>query len=253
VPGPAAPTGPTGADGTIDIGDRAPGYVERMAALLVSVLPLAVGAAISPTLLALQLLVLTGASKPLARAWALAAGAALVLAGFALLGLTVLNHLHPTEHHHHSVRGAVIVFIAAGLLVALAVRSMRSRPMPADRQASRTTGLLQTAPTYWFIGVGALGMVLNFSTLVLFLPALHEITRSSASLAARAVTFALLYVITLLPVLAPVVVVSVLGVRAKPALDAAHDFVTKHSRQIGIAIELVFAVYLAVKGLGELP
>ena len=47
--------------------------------------------------------------------------------------------------------------------------------------------------------------------------------------------------------------VSVLGVRAKPALDAAHGFVTKHSRQIGIAIELVFAVYLAVKGIGELP
>jgi hypothetical protein len=96
-------------------------------------------------------------------------------------------------------------------------------------------------------------MVLNFSTLVLFLPALHEITRSSASLAARAVTFALLFVITLLPVLAPAGLVSVLGVRARPALDAAHGFVTRHSRQIGIAIELLFAVYLAVKGLGELP
>jgi hypothetical protein len=240
-------------DGTIDIGRRTPGYVERMAALLVSVLPLAVGAAISPTLLALQLLVLTGATKPLARAWALAAGAALVLAGFALMGLTVLNHLHPAERHHHSVRGAVIEFIAAGLLAALAVRSMRRRPMPADRHTSRTAGLLQTAPTYWFIGAGALGMVLNFSTLVLFLPALHEITRSSASAAARAVTFTLLFVITLLPVLAPVGLVSVLGERADPALDATHDFVTRHSRQIGITIEVVFAAYLTVKGIGELP
>ena len=42
-----------------------------MGALLVSVLPLAIGAAISPTLLALQLLVLTGATKPRARAGAL--------------------------------------------------------------------------------------------------------------------------------------------------------------------------------------
>ncbi len=224
-----------------------------MAALLVSVLPLAIGAAISPTLLALQLLVLTGSSKPLARAWALAAGAALVLALFALLGLTVLNHLHPGEHDHRSVRGAVIMFIAAGLLATLAVRSLRRRPTAADEHTSRTAGRLQTAPTYWFMGVGALGMVLNYSTLVLFLPALHEITRSSATMFARSVAFAVVYLITLLPVLAPVGLVTVLGDRATPALAATHRLVNRHSRQIGITIELVFAVYLAVRGIGELP
>ncbi len=224
-----------------------------MAALLVSVLPLALGAAVSPTLLALQLLVLTGASKPLARAWALAAGSALVLAAFALLGLTLLNHLRPAEHDHHSVRGAVILFIAAGLLAALAVRSLRRRPMPADKHTSRTAGLLETAPTYWFVGAGAIGMVLNFSTLLLFLPALHEITRSAADVPAKSVAFALLYVITLLPVLAPVGLVTVLGERATPALHATRTFVAGHSRQIGIVIELVFAAYLTVKGIGELP
>jgi hypothetical protein len=224
-----------------------------MAALLVSVLPLAVGAAISPTLLALQLLVLTGPAKPLPRAWALAAGSALALAVFALLGLTVLNHLHPAEHDHHSVRGAVVMFGAATLLAALAVRSLRHRPMPADEHTSRTARLLKTAPTYWFVGAGAIGMVLNFSTLVLFLPALHEITRSTATLLARAIAFSLLFVITLSPVLVPVGLVSILGDRATPALEATHTFVTKHSRQIGIAIESVFAVYLVVRGLGELP
>ena len=96
-------------------------------------------------------------------------------------------------------------------------------------------------------------MVLNFSTLVLFLPALHEITRSTARWRPE-------------PWPSPSSMSSpcsrcsprsswsaVLGERAKPALDATHTFVTKHSRQIGIAIELVFAVYLAVQGFGELP
>jgi hypothetical protein len=224
-----------------------------MSALLVSVLPLAVGAAISPTLLALQLLVLTGPSKPLGRAWALAAGSAVVLALFSLLGLTVLNHLHPAEHHHRSLRGAVIMFVAAGLLVVLAIRTIRRRPLPADQHTSRTASRLQTAPTYWFFGVGAVGMALNFSTLVLFLPALHEITRSTASVLARSVAFAMLFVITLTPVIGPALAVTVLGSRAAPALDATHRFVTKHSRQIGITIEVVFAVYLVVKGIGELP
>ena len=224
-----------------------------MAALLASVLPLAVGAAVSPTLLALQLLVLTGTTKPVARAWALAGVAAAVLAAFSVLGVTVLEHLRPAEHHHHSVRGAVIMFVAAGLLAVLAVRSLLKRPTPAEQQKSRTAERLETAPTYWFVGVGALGMVVNFSTLVLFLPALHEITRSSVGTSGRIVAFAVLVVVTLLPVLAPVVLVSALGSRVAPALDATHAFVTRHSRQIGVVIEVVFAVYLVVKGFGELP
>jgi hypothetical protein len=224
-----------------------------MAALLVSVLPLAIGAAISPTLLALQLLVLTGATKPITRAWALAAGAALVLALFSVLGLTVLSHLHPAEHDHHSWRGAVIMFAAAGLLAGLAVRSLLRPPTSAEQHSTRTAGRLGTAPTPWFVGAGAIGMVFNFSTLVLYLPALHEIDRSSAGLVGRSIAFVVLFVITLFPVLVPVVTVSVLGDRAQPALQATHRFVNRHSRQIGIVIEVVFAVYLVVRGLGEVP
>jgi len=224
-----------------------------MAALLASVLPLAVGAAISPTLLALQLLVLTGATKPRARAWALAAGAALVLAAFSILGLTVLNRLHPDRHGHASLRDAVIMFLAAGLLAALAVRSLLERPTAAEQHTQHTAGRLERAPTPWFVGVGALGMVVNFSTLVLFLPALREITRSQTDLVVRSVTFAILFLVTLLPVLAPVVLVTVLGSRADRGLAATRGFVTRNSRRIGIGIEAVFAVYLVLKGFEYLP
>jgi hypothetical protein len=224
-----------------------------MAALVASILPLAIGAAISPTLLALQLLVLTGGTKPLARAWALAAGAALVLAGFSVLGLTLLDRLHPDRHGHSSLRDAVIMFVAAGLMALLAVRSLRKRPTTAEQQKSRTAGRLESAPTVAFVGVGAIGMVVNFSTLVLFLPALHEIARSTVDLTGRAVAFAVLFLITLLPVLVPVVLVSVLGSRADPALRATHEFVSRHARQIGIGIEMVFSVYLIVRGVSELP
>jgi len=228
------------------------GYVGRVAALLASVLPLAIGAAISPTLLTLQLVVLTGATKPLARAWVVAVGSALVLATYSVLGLTVLQHLHPAKLGHHSLRGAIIMFVAGGLMMVLAVRSLLRRPTPAEQQKSRTASRLETAP-FWFLGVGAVGMVVNFSTLVLFLPALHEITRSTVGLLDRSVMFGFLYIITLLPVLIPVGLVTILGDRADPVLDATHTFVTRHARHIGVVIEVVFAVYLVWKGFGELP
>ncbi len=224
-----------------------------MAALVVSVLPLAIGAAVSPTLLALQLLVLTGSTHPVSRAWALAGGAAVVLAVFSLLGVTVLNRLHPSEPHRHSVHGAVIMFLCGGLLAVLAVRSVLKRPTPAEQHKTRTAGRLQNAPTGWFLGVGAIGMVVNFSTLVLFLPALHEITRSSVGITGRVMVFVLLYLITLVPVLVPVGLVTVLGDRAQPLLESTHTFVTRHARMIGIVIEVVFAVYLVIRGVGELP
>ena len=179
-------------------------------------------------------------------------GSALVLAAFSVLGLTVLNRLH-SDHHDGSVRDAVIMFGAAGLLAALAVRSFIHRPTSGEQQTSRTAGRLSTAPTWWFVGAGAIGMVANFSTLVLFLAALHEIGRSSASLVDRGAVFALLFVITLLPVLIPVVLVVTLGQRAQHALEAVRHFVTRHARQIGITMEVVFAVYLVVMGFGELP
>jgi hypothetical protein len=36
-------------------------------------------------------------------------------------------------------------------------------------------------------------------------------------------------------------------------MNAAHTFVARHARAIGIAVEVVFAAYLVWKGIGELP
>ncbi len=229
-----------------------PGYVAPMGALLASTLPLALGAAISPTLFALQLMVLSGRTKRLARGWALAAGAAVILGAFAVLCVTLLDRLHQATHHH-SVHDAVIDFVAAGLLVALAARSLHHRPTAGEENKERTEGRLTSAPTFWFFGIGAIGMVVNFSTLVLFLAAMHEITRSAVGTTGRVVDFAVVYVVTLLPVLVPVGLVAALGERADPPLRATHAFVADHGRSIGITVEVVFAVYLAVKGVGELP
>ena len=44
-----------------------------------------------------------------------------------------------------------------------------------------------------------------------------------------------------------------LGDRADPPLNATHAFLADHGRAIGTTVEVVFAIYLAVKGLGELP
>ena len=224
-----------------------------MGSLLVAVLPLALGAAVSPTLLALQLLVLSGPTHRMARAWSLVLGSALVLGVFSLLCVTALQRIRPHHSGHKSATDAAVLIGSGVLLGLLALRSRIRRPTPGEQQPSRITARLGTASTGWFVGVGALGMVVNFSTLLLVVPAVHEITHSSADTTTKVTVFLVLYVIVLLPVLAPVVLAQVLGARADHALDATHQWVGRNARAIGTAIEAVFAVYLVVKGVRAAP
>ena len=61
-------------------------------------------------------------------------------------------------------------------------------------------------------------MLVNFSTLVLFLPAVREIEHSSVDVAEKVVVWLIITVIALLPVLLPVTLVALLGTRADPLL-----------------------------------
>jgi hypothetical protein len=222
-----------------------------MGSLLAIVVPLALGAAISPTLFALEVLILSGRRHPVARAWALAGGAAAILIAFSVLGLTLLRNLH-SGHHNHSPADASIELAAGVLLVSLAARTLYSSKTAAESHNDRAKGRLADTPSILFVGVGALGMLVNFSSLLLFLPALHEISRSSVSPADKATAWLVLVVITLLPVLIPVTLVVILGHRASPLLDRLNAFVANHSRQITITIEVLFAVVLIWKGIAEL-
>ena len=217
-----------------------------MKSLLGDVLPLAFGAAVSPTLLGMQLLVLTGRRSPLARAWAVVVGCAFVLGVFGVLAGTVLQG---GGHHRASVTSGVIKLAAAGLLAFLGVRQILRRPTAGEKHKDATGSRFANAATPSYVWIGALAMLVNFSTLILFIPAVHDVTRSRVPFPDQVVAFAALALITLLPALVPPLIVGAMGKRADPLLDRLNRAVTRHARQIGAAICFAFAVYLGVKGI----
>jgi len=211
---------------------------------------LALGAAISPALFALEVLVLSGRRHPVSRGWAVAGGATAMLILYTLLGLTVLEHV--VHRRNHSATDAAVDLGAAVLLALLAIRALRRHPTAAEghnRMASR----MVDEPTVSFWGLGAFAMLVNFSTLVLFLTALHQISHSSVDLAEKAVVGVILIVIALLPVLLPVLLVTVLGQKANAVLARLNEFVSSHAREITAGIEIIFCLLLLFKGIGELP
>lgn len=216
-----------------------------MGNLLAIVVPLACGAAISPTVLALQLLTLSRRTAPLARSWAVAGGCALVLAGLSVLALLVAKSTGGSDSA--SEAGGIVKLVAAVLLLAVGVRQLRRAPAPvaAPEHAGRH-------PLRQSFALGAAMMVTNFSTVVLYFPAVHAIGIADAALGDKAVAFALLFAITLAAAVGPPLVVTLMGARATPALERLNGFFTAHRRGIGATICFAFALLLAATGLHAL-
>jgi hypothetical protein len=108
---------------------------------------------------------------------------------------------------------------------------------------------LRDASLAWFALTGALGMLVNFPNLVLYVPALHAIDASNVSEADKCTALVLLWLITLTPVLVPLAAVLALGRRADPLLIRSNVFVAAHTTQVTVAIESVFSAYLLFKGV----
>ena len=215
-----------------------------MAPLLALVLPLALGAAVSPTLLAVQLVTLSRRTAPLARAWAVAIGSALVLAAFSL-GALLLAH-GTSGSHARSQTGAIVKLVAAVVLVGLGTRTLLRGPRPAK------TERVGPHPRRQALLLGGVLMLTNFSTIALFFPAMHAIGISRVPLDEKVLAFVLLYTITLLPVVVPPLAVTIMGSRATPALHALNRFFVRHSRGIDAGICFAFAVLLGAAGLHAL-
>jgi hypothetical protein len=222
-----------------------------VSSLYASVLPFALGAAVSPTLLTLEFLILAGKAQPKVRAWFFVIGASVVLVAFGLVCVSVLGKASDANGGPVSPWTIAIDAIVILLLVALGIRELRHKK-PATEQPSRLRRYAATAKAPVFLGVGALAMLGNFSTLVLYIPAVHIITRSSDSTSTKVGAGVMLLVITLLPLWLPVLAVSIVGHRSDPLLAKVNAFTTKYQRQVNAGICFVFAAIVAVDLLQKL-
>lgn len=222
-----------------------------MSELVRNVLPLALGAAVSPVLFLLILGLLSG-SHPLSRSLVCAAGVltvslavgAVVLAG--LLGPDVV-----AKGDKHSTPSAILdlAFGAALLLLALvtAVRKPKPPKPPKKRDDSGGAHLSR----YFAIGLGA--MVANFTSLMLYIPALKGIAAATASGTDKVIVAIGLIVVMLIPVEVPIAAYAISPRRAAGGLGRLRVFLERHHAGVRILLGLGFGVYLLLKGISELP
>lgn len=218
-----------------------------MGELLTKVIPLSIGAAFSPTVLALELLILSG-KRPRARSTAFLAGILLVFAGLTALGL-VLSHTSSTSPAQEAITKTVDV-VAGALLLLLALgtifRSLAHdsvAPVGGENKDTRTPGLLSA----FLLGIAI--MVSNFSTILLYLPAMRSISAATISDIDKVLVVAIAFFIAAAPILLIYGFATGFPRIATPPLNRLRAWIDQHQKTIGIAVEVIFGAYLIVKAL----
>lgn len=218
--------------------------------LLLQVLPLAIGAAISPSVLIVQILVLASGPKGLARAWALAIGltAALVVLGF--VGYTLLSLLPDVSIGRPSAPLAAGEIAAGLVLLAIAVVTHRRPPRDDDHHSATGTRFATMSP-WLLVPVGFFWQFTELNTLALYLPAIHIVTNAAAADLTKLLALVLVVVVTSSAWLLPPLSVTLRGESAQRRLDRLHAWLERNERRITIGVCLVFGLGLLVLGLVE--
>lgn len=217
-----------------------------MGDLLSKIIPLSIGAAFSPTVIALELLILSG-KRSRARSTAFLAGVIVVFAALTALGLAI-SHTSADSPVQETITKTVDILAGVLLLVlafATILRSLVHDSVPAvegEAKEAKNPGLLSA----FLLGLAI--MLSNFSTILLYVPAMRSISAAAISGGDKFIAVVIAFFISAAPILLIFGFAIAFPKVATPPLNKLRDWITRHQRVIGISVELIFGVYLVFKG-----
>jgi cytochrome c biogenesis protein CcdA len=213
-----------------------------MGSLLSRVVPLALGAAISPVLFLLQLNALTG-PRPIARGSALTAGAAIVLIVASTIGVLIGDTGFPTR----DTLQAIINLAFGALLIAVGLRALLRPPKPKATEPDPKPPTLSRS-----FAAGAGGMASNVTTFALYIPALALIAGSGLPLGQQGIAALIILLITLMVVWVPLVLAAAVPGASTRLLPWLGHWMTANNRWIQVVLGLGFGIWLLAKGVRAL-
>lgn len=214
-----------------------------MLPLIATVIPLGLAAAMHPTLVALQLLLV---SQPNAwpRARALAIGAAVPLLAFGALAYLGFAQLPAPEPGGLDIVGVGLRSVIGLGFLAVSVWLLWAHPDLQRRSADFVTGKVRSGSPRDFLLLGLVLTGKSLTTFALLLPALHDISTVSDDAAVKVTALVVLFGLALSPVWAPIVLSRALGPRGAARLTRMSSWVIAHDLRILGVMALLIGLYL---------
>ena len=219
-----------------------------MWSLLLEVLPLGLASAVTPTLFALQVLVVSGPGAR-KRGLAVILGTGVMFALVFALVLGGLSQLPDAGTGKSTSTEYIIELVCALVLISLAIWMLRPHPRADARMEQKVRGYADHASPWVFVGLAAYMTVTDFSSFLVLIPALHDVTSSSVEVVAKALVAAFLFGCALLPVLIPPSAVRLAGDRGVTLLRRTYTLVMGHQLQVMGVVALVVGTVLLYRAV----
>jgi hypothetical protein len=211
---------------------------------------LGIAAAFTPSLLALQVLIVSGDPwRHRSMAVAVGGGSAFVLVGAMLfLGFAQL----PEEHNASTDSfDSWLRLVAGAVLAVAAVFLFRPHPELKKRAEIEVRAYVARASSWVFLGVAFALSIKDLSSFVVLAPALHDIAIADINVAEQAVLLLVLYAFALSPVLVPPALRTLFGHHVDPFFRWIYRFTMDHQFQLVGTMCLFVSAYLFVSGLSR--
>lgn len=216
-------------------------------ALLLTVIPLGIGAAFTPSLFAIQLLIVGGDPWRL-RALAALAGGALAF-GLALTLLLLGFARLPTASGGHDPLGGALRIGAAIVLGGIAVWFARPH---GDLEAKVRTDIerrVHSASPVDFLGITFVLSIKDVSSFILLVPAMHDIGVAPVPWLAKVGITVLVFALSLSGLLIPPLLRTALGNGGRSLLQRIYEGTMRNQFRIMAVVFAVLAVFLLVSGI----
>jgi len=224
--------------------------MSELSILLADILPLAIGAAVSPTVLIGIILILSVSDRPKLSGIAFYTGAMIILLIVVLAGIILGKGAVIASSKPPSVTSAYFDSALGILLILLGIwRIIKKGDGSPDenRFGGKSKSAISDFIKYMVLGLGM--FAINFTTTVLVFASGKDIGISSASLTDKLIVVIILTIITLLVVEIPLLIYFTMPKRSEKLLGALNVWMQKNSRYLMAAVMFVFGIYLMVKGV----
>lgn len=217
--------------------------------LLSTVIPLSLGAAFSPTVLAFTVLILGGKKTPRARIAYMILGMSILLA-MITFAAGYLSEVSKDKGVQHFVEG---LDIALGMfLLYLGTRSLLRKPSKEESKSSLHRYSKGNISPIGFIPVGFLVMLTDVTSLVLFIPAIRDTTLASITTLEKVFVCMIPYTAVLVPAFVPLLLTIISPKKAMRTMTALDVWLKQHSRATSVFVSFIFGVFLLWRGISSI-
>lgn len=215
--------------------------------LLIRVIPLAIGAAFTPSLFGLQLIAASSSRwVPLTVSTALGAAIAFAIAiSVLLLGFASL----PVSQSGRSPIDGALWLIIGIVLGASATWLLMPHPELAKKSEQRLSSGLAKAKPWTFFGVAFALSIKDVTSFALLIPALHDIAHAPVEWWIKIPTAVVVYLIALIGVVLPPLWRLIRGQKAEQLLNRLYRFTMDHQFKILGVVAVFFALYCVIVAL----